>query len=101
MIITVLNTATGEEEKIPMPWDSFALQGALLDVHAAKCTLTLTHTPGKLSHFAITHQTLGDFDWELFNGLPELPLVMPYYLAALLHRFSPLRFERWRTEKVA
>lgn len=92
----VTETETGNLIMIPLPGENLAALGGWRALSACDCRLTLTHTKGKLSHFAVTHSTLGDFDFEMFNYEPECPIAMPLYLASILQRFTPDRFRRWK-----
>lgn len=96
MTFHVTDTDTGLREAIEAPGDA-GLDTAELMIVSLFLRVTVTHTKGKLSHFAIHHQRFGDFDYELFNNDP---LVAGYHLANMLRRFSMLRYARWINAKL-
>lgn len=94
MRFPVVNTVTGRAELVEIRGTAAA--GGLGDAVACDLSLSVTHTPGKLSHFALRHPILGDYDSEMFNHDPENPQAMHLHLMSMLQRFTPEKFERWK-----
>lgn len=98
MKFPVVDTVSGQAELFEV--NSVVASAALGEVLVLGLRLTITHAPGRLSHFAIQDQEHGDFDFELFNYEPDAPQAHPYFLANMLQRFTREKYERWRKTQI-
>lgn len=98
MKFPVVNTGTGQAELFEV--NSVVASTALGELLELGLRLTITHTQGKLSYFAIQDSVRCDFDFELFNYEPDAPQAHPYFLANMLQRFTREKYERWRKQQI-
>lgn len=82
--------------EVTVPRENITATSAWICLTKFGCYLTVAHTPGRLSYFSLMHDGC-EFDFEIFNNERT---VIPFYLQALLHRFTPERFRRWKKNLV-
>jgi hypothetical protein len=94
--INAKNTETGRPETVILPDDCLPAIAGFNQAIGCGLVLTITQTPGKLSHFALKDDRDGDYDFVMFN---DDDTIRPRYLDALCRRFNIEGFRTWKARQ--